>query len=108
LPDAPYRARSLRAFWSTRWNKLIGRWLRDHCYTPLARSGHHRLGLIASFAASAGIHLYIASVLLDVSWGLVMATLFVIQVPLLWPEDTLHIRQRRTLVARLWTLVAAT
>lgn len=104
LHDAPYKARSLREFWSVRWNKLVGHWLREHCYLPLARRGYDSLALAASFTASALIHLYIASVLLDVRWGLVMATLFLLQVPLLWIEDVLNIRRRPTLIGRIWTL----
>jgi hypothetical protein len=102
--DAPYRARSLREFWSGRWNKLVGKWLREHCYKPLARRGYPRLGLAASFAGSAALHLYITSVLLDSRWGLIMASLFLVQVPLLLAEDTLHIRQYSPLVGRTWTL----
>jgi hypothetical protein len=104
LHDAPYKARSLREFWSVRWNKLVGRWLRDHCYAPLARRGYERVGLAASFVASAAIHLYIASALLDVRWGAIMATLFLLQVPLLFAEETLNIRRRSTIVGRIWTL----
>ena len=106
LHDAPYKARSLREFWSVRWNKLVGRWLREHCYAPLARRGYERLALTASFAASAAIHLYIVSVLLDVRWGFTMATLFLCQVPLLFAEDALGIRRRSTIVGRIWTLGA--
>ena len=104
LHDAPYKARSLREFWSVRWNKLVGRWLREHCYMPLARRGYESLALAASFTASALLHLYIASVLLDVRWGLVMATLFLLQVPLLWVEDVLNIRKRPGLIGRIWAL----
>jgi hypothetical protein len=104
LHDAPYMARSLREFWSARWNKLVGRWLRDHCYAPLAKRGYESLALTASFAASAALHLYIASVLLDIRWGAVMATLFLLQVPLLRAEDVLNIRRRPTVIGRIWTL----
>ena len=104
LHDAPYKARSLREFWSVRWNKLVGRWLREHCYTPLARRGYDRLALAASFAGSAAIHLYITSVLLDVQWGLIMASLFLLQLPFLRAEDALNIRRRSALVGRIWTL----
>jgi hypothetical protein len=104
LHDAPYKARSLREFWSVRWNKLIGRWLREHCYAPLARRGHHNIGVIASFLGSAVFHFYTVSVLLDVRWALLMAVLFLLQVPLLWIEDALRIRRRPVLVGRVWTL----
>ena len=104
LHDAPYKARSLREFWGLRWNKLVGRWLREHCYAPLARRGYERLALTATFVASATIHLYIASALLDVWWGLIMAALFILQVPLLFVEDALSIRKRSAIVGRIWTL----
>lgn len=104
LHDAPYKARSLREFWSVRWNKLVGRWIREHCYAPLARRDYEKLALTASFVASAAIHLYITSVLLDVRWGLIMAALFLLQVPLLFAEDALSIRRRSTVAGRIWTL----
>ena len=106
LHDAPYKARSLREFWGVRWNKLVARWIREHCYVPLARRGYDELALTASFIASAAIHLYITSVLLDVRWGLIMAALFLLQVPLLLAEDALGIRRRSTIVGRIWTLGA--
>jgi hypothetical protein len=104
LHDAPYKARTLREFWSVRWNKLVGRWLREHCYTPLTHRGYGRLALTASFAGSAAIHLYITSVMLDLRWGLIMASLFLLQVPLLWAEDALNIRHRSAVVGHIWTL----
>jgi len=104
LHDAPHKSRTLREFWSVRWNKIISRWLRDHVYTPLARRGYDDAALLASFAASAAIHFYITSVLLNARWALLMAALFLIQGPLLWAEDALRIRQRTVLVGRLWTL----
>jgi len=104
LHDAPYKARTLREFWSVRWNKLVGRWLREHCYTPLTHRGYGRLALTASFAGSAAIHLYITSVMIDLRWGLIMASLFLLQVPLLWAEDALNIRHRSAVVGHIWTL----
>jgi hypothetical protein len=104
LHSAPYMARSLREFWGVRWNKLIGRWLREHCYAPFAQRGQETIGMIVSFAVSAGMHLYITAVLLNVRWGLIMSALFFLQVPLLWAEDALHIRRRPTWVGRVWTL----
>ena len=104
LHDAPYKARSLREFWSARWNKLIGRWLREHFYTPIVRRGNESFALTASFAVSAALHLYVASALLDVRWGLIMASLFLLQVPLLWAENAMKIRRRSALIGRIWTL----
>lgn len=104
LHNAPYMARSLREFWGVRWNKLIGRWLREHCYAPLARQGQERTGMIVSFVVSAAMHLYITSVLLDVRWGLIMSSLFLLQIPLIWAEDALRIRQRPTWLGHVWTL----
>jgi hypothetical protein len=104
LHNAPHMARTLREFWSVRWNRLIGRWLREHCYAPLARQGYGNQGLIVSFVVSAAMHLYITAVLLDVRWGLVMSVLFVLQIPLLWLEDALRIRRRPAWVGRAWTL----
>jgi hypothetical protein len=66
------------------------------------------MGVIASFVASALIHFYITSVLLDTRWAMLMAALFALQIPLLWAEDALRIRQRPTLVGRIWTLSLVT
>jgi hypothetical protein len=104
LHDAPYKSRSLHEFWSARWNKLIGRWIRDHCYAPFARRGRKGMGLIASFVATAAIHFYITSVLLNSQWAMLMAALFVLQIPLLWIEDALHVRRWPALAGRVWGL----
>jgi hypothetical protein len=101
--DAPYKARSLREFWSVRWNRLIGLWLREHCYTWFKKRGRDRLGVVVSFAASALIHLYVMYVVLDLRWALIMSCFFPLQMLLLWAEDALHIRRRSALVSRVWT-----
>lgn len=43
--DAPYRALSLRDFWS-RWHMTLSRWLRDYLYIPL---GGNRMGRLLTY-----------------------------------------------------------
>jgi hypothetical protein len=55
---APSRSRTLAEFWGQRWNRVVGGWLRAHCYAPLARLGLPRAGVVGAFAGSALIHVY--------------------------------------------------
>src|SRR5690606_5832130 len=51
----PILARSLRDFWGERWNLVVNRWLRQHCFIPLARRGRPGAGLALAFAASVAL-----------------------------------------------------
>lgn len=52
----PIRSKSVGEFWGRRWNLTISNRIREHVYSPLARSGHPILGRIWSFLVSAAFH----------------------------------------------------
>jgi hypothetical protein len=58
LHRSPARSRTLAEFWGRRWNRLVGSWLREHAFAPLARAGLPRAGIVGAFAASALLHAY--------------------------------------------------
>jgi hypothetical protein len=61
---APIRSVTLAEFWGRRWNRIVGSWLKDNCFTPLARRGRPGAGVLVAFAVSAAFH--VAPVLLVV------------------------------------------
>lgn len=104
MHDSPYRSRSIREYWGVRWNRIVGGWLREHCYVPLAERDHPRWGVTAAFTVSAVFHWYIALALAGFWWSLPMAAFFLVQGPLIWIEDFLQIRRRSPLIGQAWTL----
>jgi hypothetical protein len=58
LHRAPALSRTVRELWGERWARTVSLWLFARTFRPLARRGWPRLGLAASFAASALLHAY--------------------------------------------------
>jgi hypothetical protein len=79
LHRTPGRSRTLGEFWGQRWNRLVGAWLREHCYAPLARAGFSRLGTLAAFGASALIHVYPTALSVGAGPAAAMGAFFVVQ-----------------------------
>jgi len=104
MHDAPYLSRTLREFWGIRWNKIVGGWLKEHCYTPLAIQGRRRRGIAAAFAMSGLIHCYLVVAAIDWRWCAPMAAFFLLQIPLIWVEDRLRIRHRPAVIGHIWTI----
>lgn len=99
----PILARSIAEFWAQRWNRVVGAWLFDNIYRPLARRGP-TLASAATFAASALLHVYFITPALGLRWGLVMGAFFIIQIPLSWLEARLDERRWSTPLQRIWTI----
>lgn len=104
LHDAPHLSRSIGEFWSVRWNKAVGTWLRVRCWQPFARRRQHGLGVVAAFVVSALLHAYLMLVALGPRWALVMGGFFLAQVVLLAVEHALSVRRWPVGPARAWTL----
>lgn len=104
LHRTPIAATSLREFWGERWNLPVSRWLRAHCYLPLARRRHPRLGLALTFLVSAGLHAWAIAVSLGAAMAAMMAGFFVLQGLLIALEDYLDVDRWPSLTARAWTL----
>lgn len=100
----PILARSLRDFWGERWNLVVNRWLRQHCFIPLARRGRPGAGLALAFAVSVGLHMWIVGAALDGAMVLSTAAFFSLQGLLLALEGPLGVRHWPRARARVWAL----
>lgn len=104
LHRTPIAARSLREFWGERWNLVVNRWLRVHCYLPLARRQRPALGLALAFLASAAIHAWFIAVALGPTMAARMGLYFVIQGLLLAIEQPLGVTRWPAPAGRAWML----
>jgi hypothetical protein len=100
----PILARSLRDFWGERWNLVVNRWLRQHCFMPLARRGRAGAGLALAFAVSIALHVWIVAASLDLDMTLRTAAFFALQGALLAAEGPLGVARWPTPLARAWAL----
>jgi hypothetical protein len=100
----PIAARSLREFWGERWNLVVNRWLRTHCYLPLARRRRPLLGLGLAFLASAALHAWFIGVALGPTMAASMGLYFVIQGLLLVVEGPLRVARWPAPLGRVWML----
>ncbi len=104
MHDRPFLSRSIGEFWGVRWNKVIGAWLREYCYLPLAERGHRRLGMIWAFVFSALFHTYMVLVALGWKWAALYGAFFIAQIPLVVAERALGVRRWPGWAARAWTV----
>jgi hypothetical protein len=104
LHNHPVKARTVAEFWSERWNRIVGSWLRAHCFMPLARRRHANLGIAAAFAASTLLHVYLAWAVFDARGAFMWAVFFAVQIPIVLAERALRVSSWPTPLARLWTI----
>ena len=104
MSNDPIKSRTVSEFWSQRWNLAVGGWLRDHCFMPLARRRHPNLGIVAAFAASTLLHVYLAWAGLDLRAGLTWGVFFVLQIPIVFAERALRVAAWRPVLGRIWTI----
>jgi hypothetical protein len=104
LHDHPILSLSLAEFWGRRWNRVVGHWLFATFYRPLARAGRATAGVVAAFLGSALLHLYFTWAAIGVRWSLVMASFFLLQVPLVLLEAKLRQARWPQRWRRLWTV----
>jgi membrane bound O-acyltransferase family protein len=102
----PVASRSVREFWGRRWNRAVGAWLRTHCFLPLARGGHVRLGMGAAFCASAVFHAYFTWVAVGGGMALSMLTFFLLQGAIVLLELGIGVAGWHPVFAHAWTIVA--
>ncbi len=105
LQNQPALSRSVQEFWGVRWNAEINRLLRSHIFRPIARRRWPRLGLVAAFAGSTLLHVWIMMVSAGVEQAAVWAVFFMIQGGFIIGERALHIDRWRAPVAHAWTIV---
>ena len=104
LHDHPILSLSLAEFWGRRWNRVVGHWLFSTLYRPFALAGRASTGVAATFLGSALLHMYFTWAAIGFGWSLVMASFFVLQVPLMLLEVRLDQRRWPARWRRLWTL----
>ncbi|MBX7223531.1 MAG: membrane bound O-acyl transferase family-domain-containing protein [Blastocatellia bacterium] len=103
LSDAPYRSVSVNEFWSRRWNRVVSEVLRQRVFKPFVkRSPGLALGL--AFAASAGLHLYLIGVNLNLLHTLCWASFFLVQPLVILAERKLEVEKWPPLAGWLWTV----
>jgi hypothetical protein len=102
LHDDPILSRTVSEFWGKRWNLVVHAMLLEHCFVPLARRRHAKLGALAAFAASALLHFWVTFAPLDLFWGLVMASFFLVQGAALLLERALGVARWRRPLQHAW------
>ena len=104
--QSPCRSITISEFWSKRWNRAAGEFLRRCCFAPLARWGAG-FALIATFVISAVGHALMAFYALG-RWkmAVVFGAFFLAQPLLIAAERRLAVRRWRPAAGRAWTLSA--
>lgn len=105
VQEAPILSRSIAEFWGRRWNRAVGGWLRKHCFAPLARRGRARAGLVASFVASAALHVWPVWVAIGAAPAAAMGTFFVLQAGLVWLESRLGVGRWSRPAGHAWAVL---
>jgi hypothetical protein len=104
LHEHPILSLSLAEFWGRRWNRVVGHWLFTALYRPIALAGRPVLAMLAAFVGSAVLHLYFTWAAVGFRWSLIMASFFLLQVPLLLLEAALRQRRWPNPLRRAWTI----
>ena len=104
LHQHPVLSLSLAEFWGRRWNRVVGHWLFTALYRPLALRGKPVLAVLAAFLGSALLHQYFTWAAIGFGWSLIMASFFLLQVPLLLLEGALGQQRWPRPWRRAWTV----
>jgi hypothetical protein len=104
--QSPCRSDTISEFWSKRWNRAAGEFLRRCCFAPLAPYGA-LFAMFATFALSAAGHALMAFFVLG-RWkmAMVFGAFFLVQPPLIAAERRLAVRRWPPEAGRVWTLTA--
>jgi hypothetical protein len=104
--QSPCRSVTISEFWSKRWNRAAGEFLRRCCFAPLARWGAV-FAMFATFAISAVGHALMAFFALG-RWkfAAVFGAFFLVQPLLIAAERRLAVKRWRPGAGRAWTLTA--
>jgi hypothetical protein len=104
--QSPCQSVTISEFWSKRWNRAAGEFLRRCCFAPLAGCGAV-FAMFATFALSAVGHaLMIFFVLRRWKIAVIFGAFFLVQPLLIAAERRLAVRRWRPEAGRAWTLTA--
>jgi len=106
LHRLPMLSRTVQEFWGERWNLSVQRLLQRNVFWPLARRRRVRAGVVATFVASALLHVWIMAVALDWAMAGLWAIFFLLQGVFLLVERRLRLASRPGPLPRVWTIVA--
>jgi hypothetical protein len=104
--DKPILSRSVREFWSLRWNLNVRDWLFRNCHRPFARRGRPAVGIVCAFLASTLLHFWMVVVPLGWFWAAIMASFFLLQGVLVLFESRLSFARWSSPARHAWTVVA--
>jgi len=100
----PVLSRTVKEFWGERWNRTVSAWFAEHLLRPLARRGHAKLGVLASFLASATLHSYLVLVAIGGPMTLVMFGYFVVQGAIVLLELRVRAARWTPTLGHAWTV----
>jgi hypothetical protein len=106
IQRTPIASRSLQEFWGQRWNRVVGRWLRENLFLPLARRRRPAVGLLLAFVVSGFLHGYLTLAAVGSAMALPMTAFFVVQGGLVLLERGLRVEAWPSAAARLWFVTA--
>jgi hypothetical protein len=106
LHRAPARSRTVAELWGRRWNLWLGAWLRDHVYSPLARAGAPRRGVLAAFAVSALVHVVPTAVAVGAGAAIAIGAFFIAQGAIVVLESRARVRTWPPSFARVASIAA--
>lgn len=101
--DSPHASRTVAEFWSSRWNLMTGRWLRQYCFLPFVRRSP-LLALFATFTVSAAMHVYLILIPGDPQSWLMWTAFFMAQPMVILAERRLRVRRWRRAAGHAWTI----
>jgi hypothetical protein len=108
LHRAPFLSRTVKEFWGERWNRTVSAWFGEHLLRPLARRRQAKLGVLASFLASATLHGYLVFSAIGGAMTLVMFSYFAVQGALVFLEMKVKAQTWSRPVGHAWTVTVMT
>lgn len=105
LHRAPILSRTVREFWGERWARTVSALLFARTLRPLARRGMPRVGIVASFAASAAFHAFVILPALGWRAAAMWGSYFLVQAALVLVEAAMGVPRWRRPLAHTWVAV---
>ncbi len=100
----PIFARSLREFWSERWNKPVSDWLNEFIFLPVSRRSNAGIGLLAAFAVSGASHAWVFFIAVGWIPAAMGFAFFIFQGLFVMVESAIRLRRMPVRWRRAWTL----
>lgn len=105
IQTMPILARSLREFWSERWNQPVSDWLNEFIFLPVSRRSNAGIGVLAAFAVSGAVHAWVFFTAVGWVPAAMAFAFFVFQGLFVMVESAVRLRRKPVSWRRAWTLV---